>query len=298
DLLSRGECKLVLADCEDGNNEQVFSSHGLSTGTGFVQVHAGTSGQCLDSAGGRELLVYPCYKNADENPNQAWQIENARLLWEGNSRQHCVHRDANHISLQSSLHRRIQLASCADKIGQRLRQHDLKADGTFLLQDVDSPQKCLTSLQGAIAGSLETSLRLARCHPRHRFRALKERNQVQHVATGYCFDAGDEVTPILYPCHEPVAQRKQRFEVVDSTGLLRMMRGWEDNGRKVFFERCLDTSPQEPVKTSIEPCEKAKEAGIRWRRLNSREPEEAKLWREAKKPLPGQAQLGGGAEPP
>lgn len=34
------------------------------------------------------------------------------------------------------------------------------------------------------------------------------------VQTGYCFDAGNG-PPILYPCHEPKAQRKQRFQIVD-----------------------------------------------------------------------------------
>ena len=35
------------------------------------------------------------------------------------------------------------------------------------------------------------------------------------VQTGYCFDAGNG-PPILYPCHEPKAQRKQRFQIVDA----------------------------------------------------------------------------------
>ncbi len=46
------------------------------------------------------------------------------------------------------------------------------------------------------------------------------------VQTGYCFDAGNG-PPILYPCHEPKAQRKQRFQIVDSPGWVQFMRGWE-----------------------------------------------------------------------
>lgn len=45
------------------------------------------------------------------------------------------------------------------------------------------------------------------------------------VATSFCFDSGAG-PPILYPCHEPKALRKQRFQIVDPQPALDRVWGW------------------------------------------------------------------------
>lgn len=42
----------------------------------------------------------------------------------------------------------------------------------------------------------------------------------------------------------------------------------DDNGRKRFFERCLDHQPMPPRRTVLMNCQEAKSAGITWRRVN------------------------------
>lgn len=66
------------------------------------------------------------------------------------------------------------------------------------------------------------------------------------------------------------------------------MRGWEawpvpqrsareeDNGRKRFFERCLDSRPTAPQRLAVVSCREAPS----WRRIGSQEPLEWRLWRE------------------
>lgn len=139
-------------------------------------------------------------------------------------------------------------------------------------------------------------LGLMPCTPQQRWRELKAREQVQHVQSRWCMDAGDEVTPIAYPCHEPKAQRKQRFDIAG--GGVRTKPGWEDNGRVRFFERCLDYAPKPGDEIFVEDCHHTKAQGIRWSRINVHEPEEWTLWKNAAKPSPGALPLGGSAEPP
>merc|ERR1712216_433372 len=99
----------------------------------------------------------------------------------------------------------------------------------------------------------------------------------------WCLDAGDEVTPIVYPCHEPKAQRKQRFETKGGDWV-RTKPGWEDNGRVRFFERCLDYAPKPGADIFLDNCEGTKAQGIRWTRIGIHEPEEMTLWKNAAKP--------------
>merc|ERR1712194_2923 len=97
---------------------------------------------------------------------------------------------------------------------------------------------------GCLGGDMQQhQLKMVPCGESQRWRWLKDREQVQHVQSNWCLDAADLVKPILYPCHEPRAQRKQRFNIVDDSGYVLLKSGWEDNGRKRFFEQCLDHHP-------------------------------------------------------
>ncbi|CAK9009238.1 unnamed protein product [Durusdinium trenchii] len=243
---------------------------------------------CLDAGQGKGVVAYFCDK---ENPNQAWSLFNSRLLWEDGHATYCVDfKDS--LKLQSIPERwALALSPCAEKIGQRLARHDVHADGTFLLRDADVG-KCLAARRGV---ELETPLKLSSCNDDQRFRELKSRQQVQHVSTGFCFDAGNG-PPILYPCHQPKAQRKQRFQITDS-GRVQMMRGWDDNGRKRFFERCLDHQPQPPARARLKNCAEVPSA-VRWRRINMQVPLEWKLWQEHQPHTGGAMPLGGDMAPP
>ena len=247
---------------------QVFESHSLPDES--VRVKLLHVDVCLDSSSGKELVPYPCYADDQENPNQAWKVQRSRLTWEDATQNVCVDAFGSPGSLRLRKlpsHPVWTLAPCVSKIGQLLQKQEVKPDGTFLLKDVDAG-KCLAARK---VPSLETPLVLAPCNDQQRFRELRDRNQVQHVSTGYCLDAGNDA-PILYPCHEPKALRKQRFEVKDSPGWLQLMRGWEDNGRKRFFERCLERQPQPPTRVLLHKCSEVDAQGVKWRRINSREP--------------------------
>merc|ERR1711865_1202072 len=173
--------------------------------------------------------------------------------------------------------------------GQRFQKQDERG-GTYLLKDADSGD-CL----GANAPG-SGALGLVPCSEKERWTQLIDREQVQHVLSKWCLDAGDENTPIAYPCHEPKAQRKQRWEFVN--GWVRTKPGWEDNGRVRFFERCLDYAPLPGPEMFIEDCQQAKSKGIRFTRIGEHDPEEQTLWKNARKLPPGALPLGGSAEPP
>ena len=252
---------------EDDDNLQIFVAEDLPDES--VRVKLLNTDLCLDSSAGNQLVPYPCYADSQENPNQAWKIQKSRLVWEDAIQSVCVDAPVppGNLRLRKLPPQPIwTLAPCVDKVGQRLQKEDMKPDGTFLLKDVDAG-RCLADRKVL---SLETPLILAPCNDRQRFRELKERNQVQHVSTGYCVDAGNDA-PILYPCHEPKALRKQRFEVKDTPGWLQLMRGWEDNGRKRFFERCFDRQPQPPTRVVLRKCEEVEAKGVKWRRINFQE---------------------------
>lgn len=287
--------RLRLSACS-GSEDQVFTKSAAGDRGGMI-VRTAVTRACLDTAGGRELLIYPCYDKKGQPPsaNQVWHTVADRLLWEG-SKLHCLDVVGSTIGLKSvPVQTAFGLMSCADKVGQRLRKYDQQGDGTFLLKDADSG-KCLG--EGPEAPTMERQLRLYPCSPSLRWRELKDRAQVQHVATGHCIDAGNEVNPILYPCHTPVAQRKQRWRVTSRPGSVQIMRGWEDNGRKTFFERCIDYAPQPPVAAVMRDCDTTRRGGTRWKRIHAREPREMELWRKAEKPPPDAVPLGGDMAPP
>ena len=253
---------------QDDDNLQIFVAENLPDES--VRVKLLNTDLCLDSSAGNQLVPYPCYADSQENPNQAWKIQRSRLVWEDAIQSVCVDAPVppGNLRLRKLPPQPIwTLAPCVDKVGQHLQKEDMKPDGTFLLKDADAG-RCLAARKVL---SLETPLVLAPCNDRQRFRELKDRNQVQHVSTGYCVDAGNDA-PILYPCHEPRALRKQRFEVKDTPGWLQLMRGWEDNGRKRFFERCFDRQPQPPTRVVLRKCEEVEAKGVKWRRINFQEP--------------------------
>lgn len=289
---SESEYSLALRQCAAETDgfawRQIFST--VKVATGAVQLKAESVNVCLDAGQGNNVLAYVCYDK--ENPNQMWSISGSHLIWEGGPTNSCLHAVEDALRFRSLPEPDpLSLAACADKPGQRIRRADVKSDGTFLLRDADTG-KCLVARRGP---ELETPLRLAGCDDNHRFRELKDRNQVQHVATGFCFDSGAG-PPILYPCHEPKALRKQRFQIVDSPGWVQFMRGWDDNGRKRFFERCLDHQPAPPRRTLLMSCHEAQQAKITWRRVNQQEPLEWQLWRE--NPNTRSRPLGGDMAPP
>merc|ERR1712032_188185 len=179
--------------------------------------------------------------------------------------------------------------TCTPKAGQLLKRHDVR-DGTFLLRSPDS-------LQCLIAEVSRRQLRMGPCDEQQRWRSLEDRQQVQHAQSGQCIDAHNEATPLLYPCHESTG-RKQRIRIVDDPGWVQFQGGWEDNGRRRWFEKCLDFQPQDDIPVSLQPCDTAKRRNVRWTRIGIRTPPETEIWRTAEKPPPDYPVLGGDAEPP
>lgn len=283
---------LQLQDCQQGAMAQTFTARAHPSGGGLQIQNLAQS--CLDAAGGDQMLFYPC-DTVGDNSNQLWQILDGSLVWPDKAnmgvRAGCLDPVPQlHLKAMKAAQRHPTFMTCVAKKGQRLQRHAETGDGTFLLRDADSGDCLGASAPGSGA------LGIVPCEPKQRWRELKEREQVQHVHSEWCLDAGDEVTPIAYPCHEPKAQRKQRFELV--AGWVRTKPGWEDNGRVRFFERCLDYAPKSSPEIFVEDCSQTKAQGIRWSQVNVHDPEELTLWKRAIKPLPGAPVLGGSAEPP
>jgi len=295
--------KLVLEECDATHAQQLLHTAPLLDG---LQVQVGDTKSCLDSVSGTQVLVYPCYDESVANQNQVWQLQHGKLIWEGQvqtgMRGYCLDMHASGASLKEvPVAEHLRLRTCAPRRGQRLRRGDLDTDGTFLLR-ADGADKCLGTGSGS-SGVLERMLRLTRCRNDQRWRELKGRNQVQHVASLLCIDAGNEVMPILYPCHEPTALRKQRFHVIDDPGWVQLQKGWEDNGRKRYFEQCLDHAPEADVEVIVEHCAEAEGKGVRWRRVGAHQPPEWQMWQKASTLPPGaqllgESRVGGRAMPP
>lgn len=297
--------KLEFLACQEGDGQQVFQTKPMLDG---LQVKVGESGLCLDAAGGGQLLVYPCYDEDKANQNQVWQLRGGgKLVWEGMAgsalKAFCVQEqqtpegDSALGMRPVPVGRPLTLRTCSSKVGQRIRRHEVK-DDSFLLRDADAGN-CLGTVTSAGSNALERALRLGECHDRQRWRELKERDQMQHLATNLCIDAGagDETTPILYPCHEPKAQRKQRFRVLEAGGV-QLRSGWEDNGRKRYFEKCLDHAPEPLLEVTLQKCDDVRQRGVRWKKVGAHQPPETVLWHKAVTPPPGDPGLGGGAAPP
>lgn len=242
---------LEVQPCDKDDEHQVFFTTSHPEGI-IVRAGVGSIPMCLDAASGHDLLLYQCFPVEQNNRNQVFMIHADRLIWEGPSKDLCI--DQPHMLKDTNLQAGfMELKSCAAKAGQMLTKKDVDGEGSFLLWDKEI-DKCLGIARRGAA--LETPIKMGPCSPSQRWRVLQEpKSQVQHLSSGFCLDAGDEVRAILYPCHQPVGQRKQRFEVVDQLdgnnagfSWVRLKKGWDDNGRKRYFDRCLDYKP-EPLKS-------------------------------------------------
>merc|ERR1719199_1932149 len=132
-----------------------------------VSVSSRDSGFCLDSAGGSTVLIYPCYPDKDMNMNQVWHIKDGRLSWNvphQAPRTLTVDFQVAPVLKDSEEDNAVALHTCSGKEGQRIRKHDIQADGSFVLRDVDS-ELCV----GA-AVSHRQSLRMGPCSSAHRFK--------------------------------------------------------------------------------------------------------------------------------
>mmetsp|Transcript_55114 Transcript_55114/g.178541 ORF Transcript_55114/g.178541 Transcript_55114/m.178541 type:complete len:261 (+) Transcript_55114:2110-2892(+) len=256
-----------------------------------LQIIVGETNNCLDSSGGSAILVYPCYEESVQNYNQVWHIKDGHLIWRQGH--HDLRVDAKPLPPKDRQHPKgtLTMQTCVPKPGQRLRRDKLDQDGTFLLRDADNG--------GCLINNGRDELAIGECSADQRWRELVQSEQVQHVSTGNCIDSGaGESRPILYACHKPRTSRKQKFKLVDTPGWIQMEGTWGDNGRKRWFEKCLDHMPAEPISVTVQKCQRTEKQGTRWEKLHAEQPLERRLWEQAEKPPPGALPLGGSAAPP
>lgn len=281
--------QLAFQKCDPTNDGQVFHAKKMLDG---LQIRVGETDNCLDSVGGTQVLVYPCYEESVQNLNQVWQIRDNRLVWEGKGGRGgiCI----NFAELPHKGKRRpgaFTLQTCTPKPGQRLQKFSETEDGTFLFRDADTG--------GCLIKKGSDQLAMGDCGEDQRWREHSNTEQVQHVDSGLCIDAGaNEQSPVLYPCHKPRASRKQRFKLVDEPGWIQLQGTWGDNGRKRWFDKCLDHKPEEPVDLTIQRCQVSRKTGTSWEKLHAHTPLERRLWDQAEKPPPGTPPLGGDPAPP
>mmetsp|Transcript_5663 Transcript_5663/g.13302 ORF Transcript_5663/g.13302 Transcript_5663/m.13302 type:complete len:912 (-) Transcript_5663:273-3008(-) len=272
---------LVIVPCDVEDDRQAFVAKSGPGGAQIVSVHRFEV--CLDAGAGHPL-AYQCYEEEAGNPNQLWSIEADHLVWDS-APERCMHEttmtSVGFLELPPAA--QIVLRNCVPKKGQRLKKQREHEDGSFHLQDEDSG-KCLGAA-GREGGGLERHLTLGDCGANQRWKELKEEGQVQHVALKFCVDAGDEINPIVYPCHEKKAQRKQRFSITEHG--LQLASGWEDNGRKRYFSQCIDYDPDPLMEVTMKGCDSVQRDGFKWTKINSQVPLERHLWDEASKnPIP------------
>ncbi|CAK9087007.1 Polypeptide N-acetylgalactosaminyltransferase 12 (Polypeptide GalNAc transferase 12) (GalNAc-T12) (pp-GaNTase 12) (Protein-UDP acetylgalactosaminyltransferase 12) (UDP-GalNAc:polypeptide N-acetylgalactosaminyltransferase 12) [Durusdinium trenchii] len=285
---SASNMELHFRPCDEKDAGQTF--HAKPRFGGF-EIKVGETGYCLDSGGGSQALVYPCYDEKVHNMNQVWKIRDGRLLWESGGRVICV--DSEKIQEKVKAPQgEYRLVTCAPKPGQRLKREEIDSQGTFLLKDQDDG-RCLSALSGNVLG-------LSECTAKQRWRVLAANgfHQVQHCESKLCIDAGSEQKPILYPCHTGRVNQPQKFTVVDEPGWIQNPLTWGDNGRRRSFESCLDRLPTQHQSVAVQECSEVRQAGVQWERLNVFVPLERRLWEKAAKPPPGTPILGGDMAPP
>lgn len=282
--------ELQFRPCDLQDAAQIFKA--IPRFGGF-EIKTGDGRNCLDSSGGRDVLVYPCYDESAHNMNQVWQIRAARLLWEGRDGggQICIDSRKIHEKVNPP-QGEYRLVTCAPKPGQRLQRLEEDQDGTFLLKDQDDG-RCLSALSGNVLG-------LSECTPQQRWRLRTQggASQVQHVLSANCIDAGSEHKPILYPCHTGHVNQPQKFSFIANPGWIQNPITWGDNGRRRTFETCLDRLPTQQQNIAVLDCADTRSSGVRWEILNAFVPLERQLWDAADKPPPDTPVLGGDKAPP
>ncbi|CAL1169086.1 unnamed protein product, partial [Cladocopium goreaui] len=289
---SASNMELHFRPCDEQDAAQIFR---VTPRFGGFEIKAGDSDYCLDSGGGSQVLVYPCYDEKAHNLNQVWRIRAARLLWEAeHGNPICVDAKITHEKVTPP-QGEYRLVTCAPKPGQRLKKHEENGE-TFLLKDQDDG-RCLSALSGNVLG-------LSECTNQHRWR-IRSTNQggppvtqLQHEASTMCIDAGTDQKPILYPCHQGRVNQPQKFAVLEEPGWIQSPLTWGDNGRRRTFELCLDRLPVQQQGVAIQECQKTRAAGVEWEVLNPFVPLERQLWEHAAKPPKGTPVLGGDMAPP
>lgn len=281
--------KMNFQKCDEKNSQELL--HAKPQHGGYqVSVSSRDSGNCLDSAGGGSVLIYPCYADKDHNMNQVWHIVNGRLVWhppDQSSRSMAVDFQVA-ASASPKEDKVVHLRTCSGKEGQRIRKHDVRQGDSFVLRDEDT-KECVGS--GTFS---KQTLRMVTCDKAHRFKE-GGRHSFRVPDLDQCLDADDYEHPQMRHCS---GSHTQRFEADEKSGWVKVIHSWEDNGRRRYYERCLDSKPEHPIVVSIQPCDSTVQQGVRWTRINSREPIETTLWNKAAKPSPDAVVLGGDAEPP
>eukprot|EP00929_Paragymnodinium_shiwhaense_P070929 TRINITY_DN36023_c0_g1_i1.p1 TRINITY_DN36023_c0_g1~~TRINITY_DN36023_c0_g1_i1.p1 ORF type:complete len:556 (-),score=66.99 TRINITY_DN36023_c0_g1_i1:741-2408(-) len=270
---------LTFQNCKEHDSQQEFH---LTEMLGGFQVRVGDTGLCLDAASGSQILVYPCYEPAVANHNQVWLIEANQLVWSRQIQSHCVNFEARVES--GPPEGRVFLETCADKRGQRLRVHDHKPDQTFLIQDVDL-DKCLGGIDEVF---------MMDCSKASRW-SYADHHKLKEVGTGQCLFASDEGAVHMRQCH---SHRTEKFTVSETRMRIHTLIAWEDNGRRRYMERCLDSVPVEKFDLMVQNCDSVASAGVQWSRHQPRKPQEAVIWETSALPPLDMPTLGGDEEPP
>lgn len=281
--------KLGFDKCDEKDSQQSFHTSSL---LGGLQVRVGDTNLCLDAAGGGDVLIYPCYEEKFANMNQVWWVSKGHLVW-----QRGAHPEDRHLvgfaedlkKERSATAGETWLRTCSDKRGQRFRRSDTSDDSTFLLRDADS-DRCLGLPAKDGHNYQARNLVVTQCDTAVRWKE-DSGNLLLTVNEGWCLDATQNYDrPTLMSCY---GGRTQKWKVDDAKGWVKVLHAWEDNGRRRYYERCIDYEPVDPVDVSVQSCTTTLAKGVRWTRLHPRESREHALWRQAAKPKPGDPVLGG-----
>eukprot|EP00933_Yihiella_yeosuensis_P071975 TRINITY_DN80236_c0_g1_i1.p1 TRINITY_DN80236_c0_g1~~TRINITY_DN80236_c0_g1_i1.p1 ORF type:complete len:930 (-),score=146.27 TRINITY_DN80236_c0_g1_i1:238-3027(-) len=271
--------------CDDSDRQQIFQATPMNGG---FRIQAGTTNACFDSAGGSQVILYPCYDENAQNMNQVWQVRAARLIWEHGDSSVCLDEEVYKDKVDPPAGE-YTLKTCSQKVGQRLKRED-RDDGTFFIRDQDA-KKCLARLSGNVLG-------LAPCSKNDRWDTNGAKGvQLRHVESGDCLDKNDGQRPILYPCHmSKFVSESQKFFF--GHGGIHNFPTWGDNGRKRTFAQCLDRKPAPLTKVVVTECASAAKDGVAWERFNEFVPLERQIWNDSPRPPDDAPILGGDMDPP
>lgn len=280
--------QLQFETCQPEELQQVLHATPMLHG---LQIRVGESDYCLDAAGGGALLVYPCYEESATNMNQVWHIRDHLLVWNGPRRdgppvKHCVNMMKQKPKPDDATKGQPMMRTCASKPGQKLQRGPPRQDGTFFLLTVDG-SRCLRQ------GDFQKTA-MGACDDGALWRVLTGKDQVQHVTTGWCMEEDPETAGLrIAPCHTPRAlNRYQMYEILDKQQWVKRKQEWGDNGRRRWFEKCVDFEPTPSIDVSVQRCAAVHGRGVRWERYQAHPPMERSLWDRAVKPAPGEPELG------